>query len=135
MQVAARAWLPHTIQEAGLQAVLRQVYMQYTLLHGCLREMLVRSAAADKLLLYMQYNTMHACIQLTESCQCRQLMQRGLQAALQSVLNETATRLLRPKSKDLLSLQSPLGMLTGIPWLPLDSHIFSGEQHDHFYAF
>ena len=50
----------------------------------------------------------------------------GVQAALQSVLNETAARLLRPKSKDLLSLQSPLGMLAGIPWLPLDSHIFSG---------
>ena len=50
----------------------------------------------------------------------------GVQAALQSVLNEAAARLLRSKSKDLAMLQSPLSMLSGVSWLPLANHIFTG---------
>lgn len=50
----------------------------------------------------------------------------GVQAALQSVLNEVAARLLRSKSKDLAMLQSPLSMLSGVSWLPLANHIFTG---------
>ncbi len=52
----------------------------------------------------------------------------GVQAALQSVLNEAAARLLRSKSKDLAMLQSPLSMLSGVSWLPLANHIFTGQS-------
>lgn len=52
----------------------------------------------------------------------------GVQAALQSVLNEAAARLLRSKSKDLAMLQSPLSMLSGVSWLPLANHIFTGRS-------
>lgn len=53
----------------------------------------------------------------------------GVRAALQSVLDETAARLLRSKSKDLALLQSPLSMVSGVSWLPLANHVFTGVLH------
>ncbi len=50
----------------------------------------------------------------------------GVQVALQSILDETAARLLRSKSRDLASLQSPLSIISGVSWLPLANHIFTG---------
>ena len=52
----------------------------------------------------------------------------GVHIALQSVLNEAAARLLRSKSKDLAMMQSPLSMLSGVSWLPLTNHIFTGAS-------
>ena len=79
-----------------------------------------------------QLTTLHLYASLTTRVAVQASDTEGVQAALQSVLNETAARLLRPKSKDLASLQSPLSMVSGIPWLPLNSNIFSGKQNsDH----
>ena len=72
---------------------------------------------------YASFDNDHVAVQASDI--------EGVQAALQSVLNETAARLLRPKSKDLASLQSPLSTISGIPWLPLNSNIFSGEQFSY----
>ena len=47
-------------------------------------------------------------------------------AQLQTVLDETAARLLRPKSTDHAKLISPLSISGGVPWLPLHNHIFTG---------
>lgn len=51
---------------------------------------------------------------------------RQTKASLQDVLVETAARLLRSKSADLLTLASPLSLVGGVPWLPLRNHVFTG---------
>ena len=127
-----RGWLPTSVQDAGLKAVLQLAYMQYSLLHGSLRPMLVR------------LTWLLVCTLCTKSCQflyakhlrpsndevatsaVQAVDTEGVQAALQSVLNEAAARLLRSKSKDLAMLQSPLSMISGVSWLPLANHIFTG---------
>ena len=49
--------------------------------------------------------------------------------ALQSILNETAARLQRAKSADLMVMTSPLSTVQGVPWLPLRNNIFTGMKH------